>query len=81
MSDPTARQLEILCFIESHTHGLGYPPSIREIVEAFGLASTNGVAEHLDALTAKGLLLRATRTARGMRVTPLGLAFLEGAAL
>lgn len=81
MSDlPTARQLELLSFIESHTRSHGYPPSIRDMCHAFGIESTNGVVDHLHALEAKGLVERTARTARSLVITPYGRAWLEGAA-
>ena len=39
----TARQQEIYDFIARVIRNQGYPPTIREIMEAFGIASTNGV--------------------------------------
>src|SRR5437660_1383223 len=36
----------------------GYPPSIAEITEFLGVASTFGVRKHVDALIRKGFLLR-----------------------
>ncbi|MHB8780777.1 MAG: transcriptional repressor LexA, partial [Candidatus Geothermincolia bacterium] len=36
----------------------GYPPSIRELCEALGIASTRGVVRHLEALERKGYITR-----------------------
>src|SRR6266851_286009 len=54
----TERQEKILAFIKRSIQEQGYPPTIREIGEAFGIRSTNGVNDHLKALERKGYLLR-----------------------
>src|SRR5262245_50020038 len=43
----TARQQEILEFIERQMRERGYPPSVREIGEAVGLTSPSTVHSHL----------------------------------
>src|SRR5437868_15452084 len=59
MTEPlTERQEKILAFIKKSLHDQGYPPTIREIGEHFGIRSTNGVNDHLKALERKGYLLR-----------------------
>lgn len=72
MTDLTPRQYEILAFIERFTEGHGFPPSLRDIGAAFGITSTNGVSEHLDALEARGAIARTPGIARGIRVTRRG---------
>jgi repressor LexA len=52
----TDRQKEVLEFIEDRIREWGYPPTIREIGEHFGIRSTNGVVDHLKALKRKGFL-------------------------
>src|SRR5438132_6090237 len=59
------RSCEILQFIRSFGREKGYPPTIREIGKAFGIASTNGVRYHLDILERAGLLNRRSRISRG----------------
>lgn len=54
----TARQQELLDFIEHHIVDKGYPPSIREMADQMGIRSTNGVNDHLKALERKGYLVR-----------------------
>ena len=54
----TERQEKILAFIKKSIQEQGYPPTIREIGEHFGIRSTNGVNDHLKALERKGYLLR-----------------------
>jgi len=54
----TKRQHEILAFIRDKIENRGFPPSIREIGEAFDIASPNGVMCHLKALEKKGYIER-----------------------
>src|SRR2546428_13466356 len=59
MTEPlTDRQEKILAFIKKSIQEQGYPPTIREIGEHFGIRSTNGVNAHLNALQANGYLMR-----------------------
>lgn len=69
----TDRQREILAFIVKATRANGSPPTIREIGEAFGIRSTNGVNDHLARLEAKGLLRRGDMKARSLVPTRKGL--------
>jgi repressor LexA len=69
MTDPlTERQEEILGFIKRSIQEQGYPPTIREIGEHFGIRSTNGVNDHLKALERKGYLLRGELKSRALSV-------------
>jgi len=69
MSDPlTERQEKILTFIKTSIAEQGYPPTIREIGEHFGIRSTNGVNDHLKALERKGHLLRGELKSRALTV-------------
>jgi repressor LexA len=54
----TPRQHRILTYIRDHTREVGYPPTVREIGEHTGLASTASVHRHLLRLEEKGLLRR-----------------------
>ncbi|CAN5475450.1 transcriptional repressor LexA [soil metagenome] len=47
----------------------GYPPSVREIADAVGLASTSAVHHHLLALERDGLLERGSHSSRALRLT------------
>lgn len=47
----------------------GYPPSVREIADAVGLASTSAVHHHLTALEREGLLERGAHSSRALRLT------------
>ena len=64
--DLTPRQQAIYEYIRGHTLRYGYPPSIREIGEHFGIRSTNGVSDHLKALQRKGKLRRSESKSRAL---------------
>jgi len=64
----TRRQQEILEFIRSEIHRVGYPPSVREIGEAVGLSSSSTVHSHLAALEAKGFIRRDPSKPRALEV-------------
>lgn len=53
---PTPRQLEVLAALKAPMKDGGPPANIRELADALGLASTNGVEDHLKALKRKGLV-------------------------
>jgi repressor LexA len=65
----TARQQEIYDFISTAIRDHGYPPTIREIMDAFDIASTNGVRTTLAALEKKGYILRHAMLSRGIELT------------
>ncbi|MCA9677843.1 MAG: transcriptional repressor LexA [Kofleriaceae bacterium] len=67
----TDRQREILDFITASINERGYPPTLREIGEHFGIRSTNGVNDHLKALEKKGHLRREDLKSRAMRPTSM----------
>ena len=71
----TERQREILDFITASIVDRGYPPTLREIGEHFGIRSTNGVNDHLKALEKKGHLRREDLKSRAMRPTGAILPF------
>ena len=54
----TARQQEIWQFLAEYVVGHGYPPTVREIGDAVGLASPSTVHAHLANLERAGLLRR-----------------------
>ena len=72
----TARQQEIWQFLVEYADGHGYPPTVREIGEAVGLASPSTVHAHLANLERAGLLKRDPSKPRALdlvghrRVTP-----------
>jgi repressor LexA len=64
----TDRQLQILDFIEQELRDRGYPPSVREIGEAVGLASPSTVHSHLATLERLGFLRRDPTKPRAIEV-------------
>ncbi len=64
----TDRQRAILDVIRDSVEQRGYPPSIREICEAAGLASTSSVAHQLTVLERKGYLRRDPNRPRAVDV-------------
>lgn len=71
MSAPTLRQLEVLWMVAQSPQ-----PTIRDLGDQLGIASTNGVNDHLKALEKKGLIVRPTTTARAITLTSLGHQYL-----
>jgi repressor LexA len=73
------RKVKILDFIAATLRARGFPPSVREIMKAVGLASTSAVHHHLQVLERDGYLQRGAQESRAIRLTPyaalrLGLA-------
>jgi repressor LexA len=64
----TARQRKVLETIRDSIDRRGYPPSMREIGEAAGLASPSSVSHQLRALEAKGYLRRDPNRPRAIEV-------------
>ena len=60
MRPPSARQSEILAFLESFAETNGMAPSIAEVAEHFGIAPATA-SGHLRALQKKGLLRRSEK--------------------
>lgn len=68
----TARQAEILEVIRTYVADTGRPPSRPELARLLGIASTNGVFKHLDALARKGAIELVPHAARGIRIKAQG---------
>jgi len=62
------RQQDILDFIKDEVRSKGYPPSVREIGEAVGLASSSTVHGHLARLESKGLIRRDPTKPRAIEI-------------
>src|SRR5439155_10621167 len=63
------RRQKILECIARTVADRGYPPSVREIADGVGLASTSAVHHHLLALERDGLLERGSHSSRALRLT------------
>ena len=68
MTKVSKRQEAILEFIKEQVRLKGYPPSVREIGEAVGLASSSTVHGHLSRLEGKGLIRRDPTKPRAIEV-------------
>ena len=64
----TARQQRVLGFLKESIEKRGYPPSIREIGEHVGLASSSSVAYQLRELESKGFIRRDPNRPRALEV-------------
>jgi repressor LexA len=64
----TGKRREILDFIAAQVRERGYPPSVREIGQAVGLASTSTVQAHLNTLQKQGYLRRDPTKPRALEV-------------
>jgi len=72
MTDLSQRQADVLDFVVQAIETRGLPPSYREIGDALGIASTNGVSDHVKALIKKGYLKKldgGAGKARGLQLT------------
>ncbi len=65
------RQQDILNFIKDEVRTKGYPPSVREIGLAVGLASSSTVHGHLERLESKGLIRRDPTKPRAIEILDL----------
>lgn len=61
---------DILAFIASYWKDKGYAPSVRDIAEGVGLASTSTVAWWLMRLQRDGKIEQEVRTPRTIRIVP-----------
>ena len=78
MKKISKRQEDILSFIKSEVKKKGYPPSVREIGEAVGLASSSTVHGHLARLESKGFIRRDPTKPRAIEILdPEGLEALK----
>lgn len=62
------REQAMLHYIAESLRERGYPPTLREIGRAFGIASTNGVRYYLDRLEQAGSIRRDRWTSRGIEL-------------
>ncbi|MEL3974694.1 transcriptional repressor LexA [Rossellomorea oryzaecorticis] len=71
MTKLSKRQQDILQYIKMSVKEKGYPPSVREIGEAVGLASSSTVHGHLARLESKGLIRRDPTKPRAIEILDL----------
>jgi repressor LexA len=76
--DLTKRQQEIFEFIKRYSENNGYPPTVRDIGKAVGLASSSTVHAHLSNLEKLGLLRRDPTKPRAMELLDRAAAGVRG---
>jgi repressor LexA len=64
----TKKQLKFLSFLKERLQEMGYPPTIREIMDGIGLSSTNMVKKYLDVLERKGYIKRQFNSPRAIEI-------------
>ena len=67
MKKITEKQSNVLQFIILYIRDKGYPPSIREIGDRFGV-NPRAVSGHITALERKGYIKTTPNVARGIKV-------------
>jgi repressor LexA len=68
MHSLTERQQAVLQFLKRHLSQHGFPPTVREIADHFGMAGPKGAKKHLDALVKKGAIERVARLPRAIQM-------------
>ncbi len=81
MSYLTERQAEVLELIRQRLAAAGIPPTLREIAEELGFASTATAQKHVNLLVAKGYLERVKHQKRGLVVVAPAVVAAEPAAV
>ena len=71
------RMRAVLGVIARYAAREGYPPSMQEMMDETGFGSKSVVGYSLDACEEAGLIVRARRLARAVRLTEAGRAFAE----
>lgn len=61
------RQAEIMYLVFESTRRTGVQPSIRELMERFGMTGPNGIVCHTKALVRKGWIEPSTNQSRALR--------------
>ncbi len=68
MKPLSQRQKQVLQFIQNEVRTKGYPPSVREIGAATGLASSSTVHSHLRTLESRGYIRRDATKPRAIEI-------------
>ncbi len=67
----TKKQTLIVDFISEYLANHGVSPTYREIMTGLGLSSVSAVAEHIDNLVAKGVIIKVPGEARSLEVVDI----------
>ena len=73
----TPRQTQTLQVIYNHWRTKGYAPSIVDVAQGLGGISTHAAWEKVCTLCRKGLLTKAPKVIRSVRLTAKGLTFVN----
>ena len=73
MTKITKKQALVLQSIYEANNDKGYPPTVREIANIVGLASTSTVHGHLERLEKSGYIVKNPTLTRAIEVTDLGM--------
>ena len=68
MNDLTPREEQAIQFIKNQVSEKGYPPSIREIADYFGVNSVSWIHHLLSSLQRKGRIEREPNRPRAIRI-------------
>lgn len=68
----TARQREVLDFLQSYVHEHGYGPTLKELMARFGIRSLSTAWKHLRRLEEKGFITKRRFRERGIELTTSG---------
>lgn len=72
MAELTRRQQQVLQALRDLSLATGFPPSVREVGDVVGLASSSSTHAQLRRLQAKGLVCMVPGLSRTWRPTPAG---------
>lgn len=67
-TDLTPRERTVLDLVRAQLEAKGYPPSVRDVAAAAGLASPSSAAYVLNALEVKGWIRRDPGVPRSLRI-------------
>ena len=68
MKPLTDRQRKVLEVLQRHLREHGFPPTLREIGQAIGLANVSAVRGHVSAIEKKGYIAKDSDKARSIRI-------------
>ncbi len=68
----TKRQISLLKIIYHSLEENGYPPSFENFKEQLNISSNQAIIDHLHSLEQKGFIVREEKSARSIKISPLG---------
>ncbi len=73
----TKKQASFFNFLKEYFQERGYPPTVREIMDAMGLSSTNIVKKYLDILERKGYIKKRFNSPRAIEIVDVSARSLD----